>query len=240
MKKKYVFTKVRGKKGLVYYFYYYDAQGKRIRKSTGKSLIGEAWEFADSFMAELAEKDKPGVPTLREYAADFFDWERSEWIRRQHAKGRAFSKATAQMRAIHLDNHILPEFGDRPLTEINRVDVENWLIGLDLSNQTKNHILYTFRIILRDAEAAGKLDSNPLEKVEPMGKDAQARDILSLEELRLLFPKTNTKLMKVWKEPRRAALFAILATVGLRSGEVRALKWENAIEECTDCPSLRN
>jgi integrase len=39
--------------------------------------------------------------------------------------------------------------------------------------------------------------------------------------------------MKVWTEPRRAALFTILATAGLRSGEVRALLWENAIEDCT-------
>ena len=64
------------------------------------------------------------------------------------------------------------------------MDIECWLIGLNLSNQTKNHILYSFRIVLKDAELAGKIPANPLEKIEPMGKDAQRRDVFSIEELR--------------------------------------------------------
>lgn len=230
MRHDYTLFKRKGKK--VWYFYYRDVEGKRTARSTGTKVKYEAEQEAKKY---LDEHDTRKVPTLAEYAADFFTWGRSDWIRRQHAKGRPFSKAVAQFRQIHLDKHILPEFGKRRLNEINQVDVERWLIGLQLSNQTKNHILYSFRIILKDAELVGRIPDNPLEKAQPMGKNARRRDVFNIEELRLLFPKKQIELLKVWEHPRKAALFAILATSGLRSGEVRALRWQNTIEDYTAC-----
>ncbi|MBA7579280.1 Tyrosine recombinase XerC [subsurface metagenome] len=227
MGKKYRLFRRKGKK--IWYMNYY-VDGERIPRSTGETVKYRAEDAAEQFLAKL---DTTKVPTLKEYAADFFTWERSDWIRRQHAKGRPFSKAVAQFRQIHLDKHILPEFGDHRLDEINQVAVERWLISLELSNQTKNHILYSFRIILKDAELSGRIPANPLEKVEPMGKDARRRDVFSIEELRLLFPKKQSELMEVWEHPQKAALFAILATSGLRSGEIRALQWQYVLEEYT-------
>jgi hypothetical protein len=156
---KYTLFKRKGNK--TYYFYYRDADGNRIARSTGKTVEAQAKAEAEKFLGD--QKPTKRSPTLEKFATNFFDWERSDWIRRQHAKGRPFSKAVAQFRHIHLDRHILPEFGKRRLDEINRVEVERWLIGLDLSNQTKNHILYTLRIILRDAVAAGKLEASSCE-----------------------------------------------------------------------------
>ena len=50
-------------------------------------------------------------PILEDFARDFFEWESSSWIRRQHAKGRRFCKSIAKCRQGHLDKYILPHFG---------------------------------------------------------------------------------------------------------------------------------
>ncbi len=210
--------KRKGKK--TWYFYFYQ-DGKRISKSTGQTVKYKAEKFAEKFLdgGEQAEL------RLKDFATDFFLWDRCGWIRRQHAKGRDFSHAVADCRRGHLVNYVIPEFGDKLLSNINRVEVENWLIDLPLANQTKNHILYSFGIILRDAELAGHIEANPLEKAEPMGKDARPRDVFTMAELGVLFPREAEELLKIWEYTRNAALFMILATTGIRSGEVRALRW---------------
>ena len=107
----------------------------------------------------------PPRPRLKEYVADFYRWDTCNWIRRQHAKGRRFSRQVADSRRSRLERYILPEFGDRRLDEINPVEVENWLVGLDRANQTKNHLLYTLNIILKEAKRQKVIAANPLDDV---------------------------------------------------------------------------
>ena len=105
------------------------------------------------------------------------------YIKRQLAKGKRFSKTNATLRRDHLNNYILPKFGNRTLTSLNRVEIENWLVALkgiktgeQLSNQTKNHILYAFRTILREAEQEGIIPYNCLSIVEPLAVQPKTRD----------------------------------------------------------------
>ena len=52
---------------------------------------------------------------LKDFASDFFVWNKCSWIIRQLAKGRRFSEAQAGHRRAHLVNHILPKFDNRIL-----------------------------------------------------------------------------------------------------------------------------
>ena len=81
------------------------------------------------------------IPTLRDYAGKFFDWERSTYIRRLHAKGRSFNRHWAQELHGLLSKYVFPRFGAARLDAITRPGVENWLVDLELSNQSKNHLL---------------------------------------------------------------------------------------------------
>jgi len=58
----------KNKKGIVWFFYYYDEEGKRIPKSTGKSLNHEAVTIVEKFLAQDDTKDRK----LKEYAKTFF------------------------------------------------------------------------------------------------------------------------------------------------------------------------
>lgn len=220
------------KQDFSWYFCYYDEAGKRIYKATGKKKKYEAVAFIEEFL-EL----KDNTPqTLNDYTKTFFLWEQCNWIKRQHAKGKSFTISVAKFRRSHLDNYILPKFGKRRMDSLNRVEIENWLIGLKnyrsgvpLSNQSKNHILYTFRIVLREVERERLIPFNCLGTVESLALRPKARDVFTKEELNRLFPADIKEMKAIWGRKEYAYLFYVLATTGMRSGEVRALQWKHII-----------
>ncbi|MCX7030399.1 MAG: hypothetical protein NTU62_09805, partial [Spirochaetes bacterium] len=71
------------------------------------------------------------------------------------------------------------------------------------------------------------MDRNPLEHVEPMGADYRARDILTAEELRLLFPEDDSECLAIWRSRKYYTMFLTMATTGCRIGEARALQWRH-------------
>jgi integrase len=151
------------------------------------------------------------------------------WIKRQHAKGFSFGEYQAKTRHGHLNNYLFPQFGKKRLAELNRPMIEKWLVGLDLANQTKDHILYTLRIMLAEAESEKLITRNPLAERQPLAKNHRGRDVLTMEELGKLFPKDRTKLLKVWRSAEYATLFLTMASTGIRSGEARALSWRHIL-----------
>jgi integrase len=168
----------------------------------------------------------PNDQSLEHYTKTFFVWDECRWIKRQLAKGKRFSKTNAKLRRYHLTNYILPKFGKRSLNSLNRVEIENWLVSLKgiktqeaLSNQTKNHILYAFRIVLRKAEREGIVPYNCISIVESLAVQPKQRDVFSQEELQKLFPSDLEALVRIWFQEEYAYFFFILATTGLRRGE---------------------
>ena len=212
-----------------YSFYFYEEDGRRVFRKTEETARSRAQDYANQYVEDYFREKSEVKITLEEFAKDFFFWGTCGWIKRQHLRGRAFSEYTAHTRRAHLENHILPGFGRRLLGSLNTLEVENWLASLPVSNQTKNHILYTFRIVLRDAESAGYVTSNVLEKVERFSDDAAKRDVFAIAELKQLFPEDFSKLLEIWKTTKHAACYVVLATTGIRTGEARALCWRDNI-----------
>jgi hypothetical protein len=143
--------------------------------------------------------------TFAEFSEGYFIWGSCPWIKRQHAKGRSFSEAMTKTRRGHLVNYLIPSFGTYKLSDIKRITVENWLVNLPLANQTKNQILYTFRILLSEAEMEELIPRNPLDKVEALGDTSKTRDVFTIDE------------------------YKMLATTGIRLGELRALTWKDVL-----------
>ena len=218
MKHQYSLFRRKGSK--IWYFHYYKGN-ERLARSTGKSLKYEAEQEARKFI----DRDKVSDITLNDFSENFFVWGCCSWIKKQHSKDRSFSKQVAHERRAHLINYILPEFGKYYLSELNKRSIEDWLISQTISNQTKNHILFSFRIVLRDAEDAGLLEKNVLDRVEPFGNEAKKRDVFTVAELKQLFPDDREKLLEIWGSLKHASCYIILASTGIRTGEVRALQW---------------
>ena len=219
------------KSGAIWHVSWYDKDGVRHSKSTGQpvkpTLKDRGRVYAAREALRIVNTAPRKVPTLKEYAATFFLWEKSSYIKRLHAKGRSFNRHWAQELQGLLMKYVFPRFGAARLDTITRPGVENWLVDLELSNQSKNHLLLALRAIFREAESERLIDRNPLEHVEPMAKQGRKRDIYSIPEMRLLFPTDHGGLVKVWGEPKYAALYLTMATTGIREGEARALQWQH-------------
>lgn len=202
--------------------WYYLLRGERTRHSTGETSKKKAGEYVDRII---------GAPrgarlTLSEFADGFYR-EGSDFLTRQRSKGRSMGPHAAADRQAHLDRWILPSLGKTALSELTPVTIERWLSGIQRSNQTRNHILISLRMILRDARRSGLIVHNPADDVEAFGKVYRHRDALSLEELALLFPPAREDLVRIWGSARQAVAYLLMATTGMRIGEVCALRWEH-------------
>ena len=103
------------------------------------------------------------------------------------------------------------------------------LVSLPLANQTRNHILYTLSIVLREAKRAGLVDANPAEDIGPMGKDFRSTLALADEELITLFPESRTAFGEVWPGLQYGVMYSLMVSSGTRPGEARALEWSSVI-----------
>ena len=154
------------KRGSMWYVRFAD---ERTFHSTNSRSRYDAERYAHKASERRKRSRSPDV-TLNEFACDFFKWDICKWVKRQHEKDHSFSEPVAQNRRGHLGNHILPQFGSMQLSEISAYDVEDWLISLPLANQTRNHILYSFRIVMEEAAYQGLIPNNPIKQIRPMGK----------------------------------------------------------------------
>jgi integrase len=222
------------KQGAVWHVSWYDKDGLRHTQSTGQpvkpALKDRGRVLAERAALQIVHTIPRKIPTLQEYAGAFFDWQKSTFIKRQHAKGRSFNRHWAQELQGLLDTYVFPRFGSARLDAIIGPSVENWLIDLEkLSNQSRNHILLALRPIFKEAKRERLIDRNPQEDIEQMARKGCKRDIFSIPEIRLLFPSDPAELLKVWGQPKYAALYLTMATTGIREGEARALKWKHVL-----------
>ena len=120
-----------------------------------------------SIARETAHSSEGFSPTLAEYSREYFEWDTCRRAARQRAKKRPFTKAVAVHRRGHLINYLFTKFRSRKLRDITAVEIEDWLATLRLANQTRNHILYSLSIAMREAKRNGLIDKNTAEDVSP-------------------------------------------------------------------------
>jgi len=137
--------------------WYYRRSGELTFHSTACTTKTGAENYVKDHVDQFRD-----ASTFEDFARDFFR-EGSSWVKRRPAQGHSIGEAQAQNRQNHLDRYILAQFGTRKLGDITKPEIEDWLLTLPLSNATRNHMLYTLRIIFREAEARGKITKNPLQ-----------------------------------------------------------------------------
>lgn len=195
--------------------------GKRKAKKVG--ALEKAEEVAEKTRAALVlgdlgfmkKEEKKPAPTFGEYAKG--------WI--GITVPATCKPSTARDYRGILKNHVLPAFGKKKVTEIDKQMVRQFLMrkirdGAAMSTVT--HIKNVVSGVLNEAVYAKTIPSNPAHRIGKLGRSqtmAPTVDPLTREEL--------DKLLKTFKEHFAAThpLALTLARTGMRLGEALGLQW---------------
>ena len=217
------------KSGLVVWYYQtYDNKNRRTTaRSTGQTKKGAARAYCNKLYKDDALIPSSGVNLFFEkYAEGWWTWDKCEYVKYRVSR-RNLSKNYIYSGHTNLKLHIEPFFAKMRLGTITNYDIEKWLLTFaakGLSNLTANINLAFLRIMLTDAVRRGLLEINPADKVAPLKKDSQVRDILSPDEVSRIFDYDTIEI--VWKGKIYYLANLLSACTGLRVSEILAVRGE--------------
>jgi integrase len=168
---------------------------------------------------------------LKDVAADMFS-EECGWRRRVQAKGRKFGSQYFKAHRSRLTSYIIPRWGHYQPANVKPAQIDDWLLGLEsthhgrpLTAHALNKIVQTFRIVMDEIEYQGILaqGQNPARLVTYFTDDEQKRDPITMDEFKKLFPEDMDELVRIWGTLSWSTFFYIMATTGMRPGEVAAM-----------------
>ena len=196
-------------------------RGKRTSRRVGARK--EALEVARQIRAKLVlgqdalPKAKPKLPTLEEYY---------ERIKKTYIK-TATRHRTQEIYRINFTLHINPVLGSKPLDEISRADIRDFIAKLidekDLARTTIRIIMSQLTAVLNHAIEDGLIQSNPAARCGKFFKQAR----VGLEEIQPLSGDEVKAFLGTVLEnsPRYFALLLCAVHTGMRLSELAGLQW---------------
>ena len=234
-------TYPNGKK--VWFYYAYDEDGRRRGAWTTKS---KSKTEARNYCNRLLKKgtlipDRSKVLTFGEFADRFWD-RNSEYVQYRNSRTDITESYITGCQCI-TDNQIVPFFGKTPLDKITTDDVNKWLLGfskreiiedgvkkqMKYKNSYANTALKAFRVMMGEAVRRGHIIINPCTAVPYLKDDHREIKILTVDEVRRLFPENY---QTVWGKKEVAFAANKLASLtGMRSGEILGLRGEYVFDD---------
>jgi integrase len=171
---------------------------------------GAAWLAVHALFSPESETIQNGETTVKALAA------------RYEAERFPSRHSTARVYRSWLHNYILPEWGDKSVSEIQPRPVELWLRSLQLSPKSKSHVRNMLYMLMDFAMWCGaiQLARNPIELVVVKGVTKRTRKPRSLTVEQ--FQRLHAEL----REPFRT-LALVCVCFGLRISECLALRWSD-------------
>jgi integrase len=205
-----VYNKSRG----TYNFLWWEA-GKRRSK-----LLGSIREFPTKAAAEraaepllrLLNREARTVPLVKDLVEQY----RMEKMPQRSSTRRGYD--------AWIRNHVLPRWGDLPLTDLQARPVELWLQSLTLAPKSKLHIRGLLGIVWDYAMWRSDVptERNPMELVTIKGVTKRVR------KPRSLTPEQFKAMLEVLGQDASWRTMLLLAvSFGLRISELLGLKWKD-------------
>ena len=225
-----------GKKIKAWYYWFYDAQGKQVRKSCGQNgkpcLLKRE---AEAFIANLEDEEiTRSKITFYDYCKGFYD-DDSRFLKKQAARGYKYQANSLYQKRLYLDK-FLNVFSNVCVNDLKAGMIENWLIDMDCSNSVKNNILAVIDEIESELYSDGIIEYEI--HVKHFKRNTVEKGILSISEINRLFPADYESLINIWRVRSTereqdiysfaTAIYTLLST-GMRSSEIRALQWNQFI-----------
>ena len=208
---------------------YLDEDGKW--KSTGKKDKDEArvWFFSDR---------KTSYMTFKDFAEDIFTCEEvGSYKYMQMQTNRHNHYEWWESSDGILKRYLLPRFGKMKLEDITAPVIQDWYLSFkgvekqNLSPATKKKVLNCLSNILQWAVFRGMIQANPVKNVIKIRETNAGRVPYSDEEMTVMFPEDDSKLIQTWGNLMWAVYMMIMRDTGWRPAEVSGLKVEGFIEK---------
>jgi integrase len=137
---------------------------------------------------------------------------------KEMSEGSGKSFSTRRAYDAYLRNWIVPTWGQRLLSEVRTVQVEDWLHSLALANGSKAKIRALMSTLFRHAMRHEWTEKNPIRLVRQSSKRERTPDVLTAQEIRSLLAELEG--------PYYVMTF-LAAVSGLRASEIFALRWQD-------------
>jgi integrase len=249
MKRPHPFRLVRrtvGNKKAYYVTYDHDpGHPKSTRSQDFDEAVAWAYEHLDDF-------EPRSTVLFGDFAKHFYLPDKCSWSQRKMRHGSHFGASYFSQRRGMLENHILPELGNMPLSAITPAMLEDVLLSmrhLKTGEALAPHTLERMRVILRtvfdEAVFQGILSKNPAQSIPAFYGTRDPRQPFTLEEIHKFFPEDFDRALRIWGSLDWYGYFLMQWHTGARPQEVMAFRlrdWnkrlhgavlENAVEAKT-------
>lgn len=214
------------KKNGLYYPVIYDRKQKKPVWFTGFKKKKDA-EREERRIRELQDRDKIILCNAETFNSVFEEWK--ELV----APEVYTSRKSLETAVGNIKNRCVPEFGECTIDKISTQDIQkffhrmkNMRTGTPLSDATKKKLMGSLNSIFNSAISWGYLIDNPCQGVKLKSPKSPPMSIWSGEDIFYFFNLKNVK------ESEFYLPLLILATTGMRRGEVCGLRWKNFDNEC--------
>ncbi len=231
------------KNGFIWFYYVWDSEGNRRKYSTGQTSKAAAVNYCCQLLREgKLIPQKYNKAYFRTLVKDFFDPEKSPYLKEKANKGKVNAKSTLNNASRVLQKHILPFFGDMLAAEITKKEIGEWvayLMGSGISNRTINIYLSYLKQIFHYLKAIEIVSTEPTDGYALSVPVKNETGILNDNEVEELMNEATID--SYWQGNRKMYLANLVSCLtGMRISEILALQEKNIKENYIDVVQTLN
>jgi integrase len=164
-----------------------------------------------------------------EYLADFWDWEKSPYIKEKRRKNHGIHRRHVLDMSGAVKKYWIPHFEGKLLGEVTRQDIEGFFTVMEcneaLSPLRKNRVILAGLIALRFAHAKEMIDRDITKGLVMFSGKPKERQILT--------PELAAAVFRVdWQDDRTRLANMLAMVTGLRASEIQGLRVQDLGQDC--------